>query len=80
MSKLLLKKALITEKSANLSAGGQYVFMVDKNATKPEIRKAVQKEYKVTVTGVNIVNSKPKKVRLGRTFGTNRDLKRQSLH
>jgi large subunit ribosomal protein L23 len=69
MSKLLLTKPLITEKAANLGASGQYVFMVVKNATKPEIKKAVQKEYKVTVTGVNIVNTKPKTVRVGQGTG-----------
>ncbi|MDP3880643.1 MAG: 50S ribosomal protein L23 [bacterium] len=70
MSKLLLKKPLITEKSATLGARGAYVFMVDKNATKPEIKKTIQQEYKVTVTGVNILNTKPKTVHVGRGIGT----------
>lgn len=69
ISKLLLTKPLITEKAANLGAGGQYVFMVAKNATKPEIKKAIEKEYKVTVTGLNIINTRPKSRRVGRTVG-----------
>lgn len=61
---------LITEKATRLGARGEYVFLVDDAATKPEVRKSVEKTYKVTVVKVNIVNAKPKVRRLGRSIGT----------
>ncbi len=69
MNKFLVKNPLITEKGTDLSALGKYLFLVDKKATKNEIRKIINKEYKVTVTKVNIINTKPKPRRLGRTQG-----------
>jgi large subunit ribosomal protein L23 len=49
----------------------KYLFWVDKNANKIEIRKAVEGIYKVTVNNVNTlkVKGKPKRVRytMGRT-------------
>ncbi len=45
------------------------MFRVAPHATKPEIKKAVAARYKVTVTGVQVVNVKPKQRRLGRSSG-----------
>ena len=42
-----------TEKSARLAKLRQYVLQVDPAATKPEIRKAVETLFKVSVIGVN---------------------------
>lgn len=50
--KLLIKKPLITEKNTLLSAAGVYVFEVEMTATKPEIIKAVQKQFNVKVEDV----------------------------
>lgn len=52
----LIKHPRITEKSYLMSLGGRYVFLVDKSANKPEIKKAVETLYNVTVTNVNTVN------------------------
>ena len=50
----VLKKPLITEKSTLLSEKlGQYSFIVEKTATKPEIKTAVEKMYDVKVTSVS---------------------------
>ena len=50
----VLKKPLITEKSSLLSEKlGQYSFIVDKDASKPEIKAAVEKMYEVKVTSVS---------------------------
>ncbi|MDP2629345.1 MAG: 50S ribosomal protein L23 [Candidatus Harrisonbacteria bacterium] len=68
--KLLLHHPIITEKATTLSSQGQYVFLVEAKATKPEVKKAVTEAYKVKVDTVRIVNVKPKKRRLGRTIGT----------
>jgi len=69
MKKFIIKHPLITEKATALSEQGQYVFLVDKHATSPEIKKAVNSIYNVAVTRVNIINVKPKTRRLGRTIG-----------
>jgi large subunit ribosomal protein L23 len=53
---LLIKKPWITEKSTDLGVAGQYVFMVQSGATKPEIKKAIRELYKVDVISVNTVN------------------------
>ena len=69
MNKFLVKNPLITEKGTDLSALGKYLFLVDKKATKNEIKKIIEKEYKVKVTKVNVMNTKPKPRRLGRSQG-----------
>ena len=65
----LIKHPIISEKATQLSALGKYFFLVDKRATKPEIKKALKAIYKVDAAAVNIVNVKSKKRRLGRTVG-----------
>jgi len=68
-NKLLIKNALITEKATDLIALNKYAFKVEDTATRPEIKKAIEEAYKITVTKVNILNTKSKKRRLGRTVG-----------
>jgi len=52
----LLKHALITEKSVNMiDAENKIVFIVDSNANKSKIKKAVEDLYKVKVKKVNII-------------------------
>lgn len=61
----LIKKPWITEKAAAGEVAHQYVFMVHKGASKPEIRKAVSALYKVDVVAVNMVNRPAKRKRFG---------------
>ncbi|PIN85793.1 MAG: 50S ribosomal protein L23 [Candidatus Diapherotrites archaeon CG11_big_fil_rev_8_21_14_0_20_37_9] len=52
----VIKYAMITEKAVNMiEAENKLVFVVDRNATKPKIRKAVEELYKVKVKSVNII-------------------------
>jgi len=51
---------VITEKSTRLSEANQVVFRVAKDATKPEIAKAVETLFKVKVKAVNTVRTKGK--------------------
>ncbi len=54
MAKQILIKPIITEKADNLSEKrGQYSFVVNKNANKIEIKKAVHDMYNVEVSSVN---------------------------
>lgn len=53
-NKTILVKPLITEKADTLSESkSQYTFIVDKNANKIEIKKAVEALYTVNVEAVN---------------------------
>ena len=61
--KKVLKKPYITEKSTHHQFDGKYAFVVDKYASKSEIKKAVENRYpEVKVAKVNtmIMPSKPK--------------------
>lgn len=49
----ILKKPLVTEKVSALNESGKYGFIVDLNANKVEIKKAVEKQYGVNVAKVN---------------------------
>lgn len=49
----VLKKPLVTEKVSALNEKGKYGFVVDLNANKVEIKKAVEKQYGVNVEKVN---------------------------
>ena len=69
MNKFFVKNPIISEKSTQLSALGKYVFLVNKNATKPEVKKVIEGVYKVNITDVHIVNVKSKKKRLGQSVG-----------
>jgi large subunit ribosomal protein L23 len=48
----IIQKPLITEKATAESEHNRYVFAVDMQATKPQIRKAVQELYGVRVLSV----------------------------
>lgn len=54
---MILKRPLVTEKYTAMNEVGKYAFEVDKKANKVEIRKAVEKLYGVTVTGVATMRS-----------------------
>lgn len=54
----------------------QVVFRVVKNATKPEIKAAVELLFKVEVEGVQVANVKGKQKRFGRFVGRRNDWKK----
>lgn len=49
----VLVKPIVTEKVSALNEKGKYGFVVNKNANKVEIKKAVEKMYGVNVEDVN---------------------------
>jgi ribosomal protein L23 len=56
MSRNILIKPIISEKSEKLTAkGNQYTFVVDKKANKLEIKKAVEAMFTTNVVAVNTV-------------------------
>ena len=67
---------VITEKATKLTDHNQVVFRVPLTATKPEIKSAVEKLFKVKVTAVNTITTKGKqKVRQNRRY-TKSDVKK----
>jgi len=72
----ILQKPLITEKNARLQESNQYAFKVSSEATKPQIKAAVEMAYKVKVTGVNVLIVKGKEKRMGRALYNTPDWKK----
>jgi large subunit ribosomal protein L23 len=69
----IIKRPVITERSADLMQLDKYTFDVDVKANKTQVKHAVEEIFDVTVDKVNIMNYKPKKKRMGRYEGyTNR--------
>ena len=62
--------------SMDAIADKKYTFKVAKNATKPEIAKAVEELFGVKVASVNTVSMKKKPKRLGVHFGYTSDWKK----
>lgn len=63
----VIKRPLVTEKNSILAEKGVYVFEVNREANKEDIKKAVEKYFRVKVAAVNtsICRDRAKKTRLG---------------
>lgn len=73
----LLQKPIFTEKGLSLKEKeNKIIFRVKKSANKSEIKKAVERLFKVKVTDVNTINISGKKKRLGRFAGKTSDWKK----
>ena len=58
---------IVTEKTTNLSGQNKIVFKVPKIATKNDLKKNIEKIFKVNVTKINIINKQNRtKVTRGR--------------
>jgi len=66
----------ITEKATILSEKNQFVFKVAANATKPEIKAAIEGLFNVKVTGVNTLITKGKAKRFKGRPGVRSDVKK----
>ena len=65
----IIIRPIITEAAMDLMASKKYVFEVRRDATKPEIAKAVAEMFKVDVECVNTSNMKKKPKRMGYNRG-----------
>lgn len=72
----LLKRPVISEKAAVAESHNVYSFVVDKTATKLQIKKAITAVYNVIPSKVRIVNVEGKRVRRGKTYGKRKDWKK----
>ena len=62
----VLRRPLITEKSTDLQTQNKYAFEIAEEANKPMVKQAVEKAFKVKVTGVNVITVPGKTRRVGR--------------
>jgi large subunit ribosomal protein L23 len=74
----VLIQPVVSEKTYALMDAGTYVFVVDKGATKVDVRHAVESAFGVKVAKVNTLNRKGKATRNRRTntVGARPDTKR----
>jgi large subunit ribosomal protein L23 len=67
----------VTEKtSLAMQNNNQYTFRVRRNATKPDIKAAVELMFEVKVSGVQVVNEPGKTRRFGKIQGRTQDWKK----
>lgn len=66
----------VTEKTAQTSGENVFVFDVDTDATKIEIKQAFKDLYNITPERVNTVSSKGKSVTFGRRLGKQKSRKK----
>lgn len=66
MSKTILIRHHVTEKSMNMAANGWYTFLVKPESTKGQIQNAVEEEFKVHVTDIKTIRLKSEYKRRGR--------------
>jgi large subunit ribosomal protein L23 len=73
----ILAAPVVSEKSTYVADKfNQVIFEVIPDATKPEIKAAVELMFKVEVTGVRVSNTMGKSKRFGRYLGKRSDTKR----
>lgn len=73
----VLVSPVVTEKAVmSTGVAPMYVFKVLKNATKFEIKSAIELVFKAQVHKVNVLNVKPQKVRVGSRLGTKKAYKK----
>jgi large subunit ribosomal protein L23 len=72
----VVKSLLRTEKGTNLLVENKYLFEVDKDANKLEIKDAVEEIYKVKVSKVNTVSMRGKQKRIRYKRGKTPDWKK----
>ena len=65
----IIKKPILSEKTYADIHNKKYAFVVDKDANKVEIKKAVEEIFGVKVKSVNTVNVNGKLKRQGKTQG-----------
>jgi len=71
----IIKRPLITEKSMQqVEDANKYTFEVDKRANKIQIKKAIEELFDVKVVKVNVINTTPKKKRVGQYEGYKNEL------
>jgi large subunit ribosomal protein L23 len=69
LMKVLVSPIVSEKATAVAEKNNQVLFKVLQDATKPEIRAAVELMFNVQVKGVSVLNTKGKQKKFGRSFG-----------
>lgn len=72
----IIIRPVVTERSMALVQNGKYTFVVDRNANKIDIKKAVEQLFDVDVVKVNTMNVPGKVRRRGTSVGRRPDWKK----
>ena len=73
----IVQAPIVSEKSTNAAElNNQFVFKVQKSATKMQVKNAVEMMFDVEVDSVQVLNVKGKQKRMGRTLGKRSDWKK----
>ena len=72
----VLKIPHVTEKATDLTKQDQYIFRVQSETNKIEVKKTVEDLYNIDVVSVQIINVPPKRRRLGKTLGWRKGYKK----
>lgn len=65
---MVIRRAWVTEKAADLGKQRKYVFIVADSANKPIVKVAVEKRYAVKVAAVRVLNHKGSVRRYGQHY------------
>ena len=76
LTNIILSPRISEKATMRADIDNQHVFSVLKDATKPEIKKAVELMFDVKVKSVRLMNVQGKLTRVGRTFGKRKDWKK----
>ena len=76
LMKVLLAPLISEKSSVAAEQNNQYVFKVTTDATKPEIKQAVELLFNVKVDAVKVANMKGKTKRFGQRMGRRSDWKK----
>ncbi|HEY9805311.1 MAG TPA: 50S ribosomal protein L23 [Candidatus Obscuribacterales bacterium] len=72
----LIRRPLVTEKATRLLEDNKYTFEVAPQATKPQIKAAIEELFEVKVVGVNTQRPPRKQRRVGKFIGHRPQYKR----
>jgi large subunit ribosomal protein L23 len=72
----LIRRPLVTEKATRLLEDNKYTFEVAPQATKPQIKAAIEELFEVSVIGVNTQRPPLKHRRVGKFMGHRPQYKR----
>lgn len=76
LSNIIVSPRISEKATMRADLENQHVFSVLKDATKPEVKKAVELMFDVKVKSVRLMNVQGKLTRIGRTFGKRKDWKK----
>jgi len=76
LTKIIVSPRISEKATMRADIDNQHVFSVLKDATKPEVKKAVELMFDVKVKSVRLMNVQGKLTRVGRTFGKRKDWKK----